>query len=535
MYLADHEKETYTTALEIAFDLYDLTSDRSYISIMYDIIARAKAAVLRNEIRENEILAASGINDTLFNRQTELSAGIAAYNRLILEESQQLNPDSAKISLWKDDLFEMNRQMEKVTEYINLEYPGLRDFITKTKPLSINEIQKEIDRNITIIDYFISNQYNEGERVLFMFIINYDNIYFRKFSVDSLFTLNAEIIKNHKVPSRGKGEYLKYTGSLNYMYKNLVLPAEDLITGNRLIIIPDEEISWLPYEAFLKVPPPAQKYDYENLSYLVRDYAISYGFSSSLLFSRNKLPISGVKISAFSPHYGSSESSDSVTGNLPFADLEVQMILKRFRGKYHQGSMATETNFREATTHPSIFHLSMHSITDTLNSRFSWLAFDAENDTLEDGNLYNYEISLMRLRSPMVVLSACNSGSGTLYHGEGLMSMARSFILAGASSVIRTSWEVNDETSSVIITSFYKYLSLGKPKDKALQKAKLDYLENTSPTFSDPYYWAAYQIQGNTSPVVRSKLWIVIVVLLVSVGLISAYLIRRRISDARSL
>ncbi len=79
------------------------------------------------------------------------------------------------------------------------------------------------------------------------------------------------------------------------------------------------------------------------------------------------------------------------------------------------------------------------------------------DDTVDDGKLYNYEISLSRLRSPMVVLSACNSGTGTLYHGEGLMSLARGFILAGASSVIRTAWEVNDEVSADIISRFYQF------------------------------------------------------------------------------
>ena len=58
---------------------------------------------------------------------------------------------------------------------------------------------------------------------------------------------------------------------------------------------------------------------------------------------------------------------------------------------------------------------------------------------LKTAGFFNYEISLSRLKSPMIVLSACNSGSGTLYHGEGLMSLARAFILAGASSVVMTS------------------------------------------------------------------------------------------------
>ena len=111
---------------------------------------------------------------------------------------------------------------------------------------------------------------------------------------------------------------------------------------------------------------------------------------------------------------------------------------------------------------PAIFHLAMHTVSDSTNSRYSYMLFDTHNDTLEDGRLYNYEISLSRLKSPMVVLSACNSGTGTLYHGEGLMSLARGFILAGASSVIMTSWAVNDEISADIISGFYHSLAIRK-------------------------------------------------------------------------
>jgi CHAT domain-containing protein len=198
--------------------------------------------------------------------------------------------------------------------------------------------------------------------------------------------------------------------------------------------------------------------------------------------------------------------------------------------------MATETAFRSAIRDPAIFHLAMHSVTDTVNSNYSWLAFDTDSDTVEDGRLYNYEISLIRIKSPMVVLSACNSGTGTLYHSEGLMSMARSFTLAGASSVVRTSWEVNDETSAGIIINFYHYLSRGMKKDEALRQAKIDYLEGSPPSYSDPRYWAAYEVLGDNSPVRRRDFKIIAMVLatVVFACVIVFYFKRRRIFPARS-
>jgi CHAT domain-containing protein len=163
--------------------------------------------------------------------------------------------------------------------------------------------------------------------------------------------------------------------------------------------------------------------------------------------------------------------------------------------------------------------------------------FDTHNLNPEQGKLYNYEISLTRIKSPMVVLSACNSGSGTLYFGEGLMSLARGFTLAGASSVIKTAWDINDESSASIMKIFYLYLSKGKEKNVAMRLAKLDYLKNSSPESKNPYYWAAYEVLGDTSPVTRgvNVLLICAVLALIISGGLFIYLRRRKIFSERSL
>jgi len=201
--------------------------------------------------------------------------------------------------------------------------------------------------------------------------------------------------------------------------------------------------------------------------------------------------------------------------------------------------MATESNFREAVKQPAIFHLAMHSLSDSADTRYSYMMFEHGTDSLNDGKLYNYEISINRIKSPMVVLSACNSGTGTLYHGEGLMSLSRGFILAGASSVIKTAWEVNDEASAAIITRFYFHLSKGKPKDVAMQLAKLDYIKSSPPVYSNPYYWAAYEVLGDSSKIVRRNMFtnliIVSLIVIMAGGLLFIYFRRRSISADRSL
>ena len=535
IYLSENEKETTITAIGIAGALQSLTGDRSLTERMYTIAINEKAAVLRNEIKENDFYLSPGIPDSLSRLRSNFASNIAAYNKMIMDESLKTLPDNNKISLWKDAVFDMTRKMEQISADITRTYPEYDDLLGKTEPPGLAEIQKKLDSNETILDYMISSQHTDGHPDLYIFVITRKNLKILKLNPDTSFSKYAQILNNYHY-GYSPGTYTDQTDALYYMYINLIKPAEGFFAGKRLIIIPDDEIGWLPFDAFLFNKSDSNRRDWDGMRYLVHEYTISYSYSSSMLKNTGSRKSKTRNVFAFHPNYQDPGINRGSTGNLPGAADEIESIYKFFRGIKFSGSQASEANFINVISEPVIFHLAMHGISDTVNSKYSYLLFDTQSDTLSDGKLYNYEISVSEIRSPMVVLSACNSGKGTLYHGEGLMSLARGFTLAGASSVVRTAWEVNDKTSAMIMTRFYHYLSMGKHKDEALRLSKLDYLKEIPPAFSGPYYWAAYELMGNTTPVVtkRSSL-LLIISLIAGTGIILCYLRRRRIFSDRSL
>jgi CHAT domain-containing protein len=543
IYLAENEKETFFFATELANALFDLTGDESDVVLMYSIAQKAKASVLRNEITQNDLFYASAIPDSLRNRHNMLSGDISAYNNLILQEMRKKDPDNKKISLWKDALFDMNREFEMAEEKINTKYPEYHELLKRTEPVTIDQIRKKLTNNEIVIDYLLSNKYNEGKRKLYIFTITKDRLNFRKENLDSLFSANTVIIQQHDIASQSAasagGQFKDYTGALYFMFENLIRPVEGDLKGKRLIIIPDEEIARLPFDAFLVAEPGPGQSDYEGLHYLIHDYSISYRYFSSLL-AKTAYKLSGKEmVYAFAPDYSNKGISPENPDQLRRAGDEINAVLKLMRGQKYTGPEATVSNFMKVLKDQAIIHLAMHSSLDSANSKYSYLMFEPDCDD-KDGRLYNYEISLKRIKSPMVVLSACNSGTGTLYHGEGIMSLARSFILAGASSVVRTSWEVNDETSAAIISDFYLYLSKGKAKDEAMRMAKLDYLKTNPPVYTNPYYWAAYEVLGDNSPVLsnnRESALIILMIIITAAGgvALAFYLRRRKTFSARSL
>ncbi|MEM7583847.1 MAG: CHAT domain-containing protein [Acidobacteriota bacterium] len=110
--------------------------------------------------------------------------------------------------------------------------------------------------------------------------------------------------------------------------------------------------------------------------------------------------------------------------------------------------------------------------------------------------------------SPLVSLSACDSGLGKETSGDGMIGLTRAFQYAGARSVMASLWSVSDQSTAELMIRFYKHLLSGLTKDEALRAAQLEFIRSpvkmedlngkkVSQDFSAPFYWAAFQIYGD--------------------------------------
>lgn len=117
----------------------------------------------------------------------------------------------------------------------------------------------------------------------------------------------------------------------------------------------------------------------------------------------------------------------------------------------------------------------------------------------DDGYLLAMEVANLDLEgAKLVVLSACQTGLGEIKRGEGVFGLKRSFILAGAESLVMSLWNVPDEETKDLMVDFYNgFLSGGKDKRQALRDAQLKILKSgPGGSYRHPYYWAAFQYIG---------------------------------------
>jgi CHAT domain-containing protein len=181
------------------------------------------------------------------------------------------------------------------------------------------------------------------------------------------------------------------------------------------------------------------------------------------------------------------------------ARKEAAYVAETMGGKFYENSHARESVFKNESGKYDIIHLAMHTLLNDKDPMRSTLIFSRADDSPEDGNLKTYEIYGIPLKAKMVVLSSCNTGTGLLYSGEGILSLARGFIYSGSQSVVMSMWEIEDKSGTEIVEMFYENLKKGYTKNTALKKARIDFLENADQLRSHPYFWSALVVYGNNS------------------------------------
>jgi CHAT domain-containing protein len=200
---------------------------------------------------------------------------------------------------------------------------------------------------------------------------------------------------------------------------------------------------------------------------------------------------------------------------LNFNNKEINDVKKILgTGAVYIGKDATEERFKKDASKYRIIHFATHGMANDRDPDFSLLAFTEIRDSIENEFLYVSDLYNLKLNADLVVLSACETGLGEIRRGEGVISLARGFSYAGAKSIFTTLWSVNDQSTAMIIESFYKYLKEGKEKDEALHLAKSDFIKSADNNRAHPFLWAPYILIGDSSVInlSNSKLWIYITV-----------------------
>jgi len=548
LFLTENVRNTFIKTIHTNLHLFSSTGNLKFKEAAFSYAEKSKSSILLASVRDLEAKISGGIPDSLQKLEKDIKAKIVVYDNHIYEERLKKNPDLKKIKLWDEKLFDSKQKLDELVSQLEEDYPKYYNLKYDNKVLELSGIQKKL-QNRAMIEYTLSDS------ILYTFVVRNDFFEIYEQAIDSSFFQYIddirESVNSNDFANHNSKNFKDYVIAAYQLYQKLIFPIDDVIKERELIIIPDDKLGYIPFESLITSFPDTSRMDYRKLTYLIKDYLINYSYSATILFDESLVfkRKSNKKLLAFAPTYQNKEEInnneyivsrglDDYLIPIPGVKEEITNIEKILKAKIFEGLDATEKNFKNQCSEYDILHLAMHTIIDDENPMFSRLVFTINNDdTVDDGFLNTYEIYNMNLTARMAVLSACNTGTGRLQRGEGIISLARGFIYAGVPGIVMTLWSVEDKSGAEIMTAFYKYIKEGFTKNEALRKAKLDYLNEANAIKAHPYFWSAYVNIGNTDSLIeqsflKKNIYFIVPVILILI--ISSYIILRKVKKKKA-
>ena len=528
--LAEKGSEIYEEAIEVALALFRHTKRPEYVNRAFFFAEKGKAAVLIDAMLESNARQYAGIPDSLLEREKDQRILLAHYERsLKSEKAKGEASDTEKIARWEESTFALKSKHEALIKKLEDEFPEYYQL----KYTNFVALPDDV-RNQILTDDDVLIEYVLGNDSLYVFTITEDKTNVTAIQNDS--TLQGDITRYREgIIERSRSDFMPASYAV---YQKLIEPVSHIISKKRnWIIIPDGILNTIPFEALISSEANV-KADYYTLPFVIRDHSIRYTYSSTLELNQRRRKDFRSKSKedtrlsikkdflAFAPVFkegisrksrggqvlGSIRSDTSGTktwGYLPKSEDEVTSIESLFRKRYglwgrffgdnattYLHKKASEATLKSSNLYAHRYlHFATHGIINENVPELSGIVLSADTSGGQDGVLHLGEIYNLELDADLVVLSACQTGTGKVIKGEGLMGLTRGFMYAGADALLASLWPVEDTSTSVIMKSFYADKLSGSSTAEAIRSAKLSMI-GKDPVWSSPFYWAGFILVG---------------------------------------
>jgi len=489
-----------------------LMNAEEHIEEAFALADQNKSALLLQATQSADIYRIGNLPDSLAEQDKKL---LKKQSRL--QAKLQENRPKAQKETLRDALNNVNIKIDALSSKIKEGYPKYYELKYQQASTETKEVQALLDDKTALIEYVIVEEgvhifkIQEGQAQWLRHIV-------AKKELDKNIRALHEVLSSYRSLMKDeKKSYQRFIRLAHWFYQNLLEPVlQDNAQIEHLVIVPDGELGHLPFETFLVEQAPQEFTPYKELHYVLDDYKVSYNYSAALWKqnkeesnTQNNGQMLGVAAdytlelpNNLSPlRLPSDQDLRAILNPLPAAKKEIEGLQEKFEGLFVFGTEASEKLVKQKAADYAILHFAVHGVLDNRRPVLSSLAFSEDGDSVENNFWQAHEISKMDLNANLVVLSACETGYGRFEQGNGIASLARSFMYAGAPALIVSLWQVNDYATAVIMENMYKNLAAGQPKDEALRQAKLQYVDMAVGVAGHPAYWSPFIQIGSTAPV----------------------------------
>lgn len=478
----------------------------------FNLVEASKARALLEELTQASENLDEQLSDDVRLKKQQLMDQIEHYQGQMdttqnPEQQKKLNSELRDAEL--EYAAFMNELRATNPNYKKLNYPS---------PITAEQAQQLVADDTAILEYAF------GNNALLVFLVTNEKILMKRVNVtegggDSQQITSLVQQFRDKILAHAPSNQLK--AQSDSLVRHLIDPFQkELSAYSNLIIIPDQALAYLPFEALSL-----------NNRYLVEQFNVKYAPSFttfSLLKKRdNQNPHQREMLAVAGSNFGGSSNTlnrGEAFAPLPATLAEVDSIATKFSDAeiLKQGNYEEEFIKENLRKNFRFVHLATHGIIDEDHPNLSGLALSSppeEASDKNDGLLRSSEIYQLSINSDMIVLSACNTGMGKMVKGEGILGLQRSFFYAGVPTVSVSLWSVYDRSTAYFMDQFYTFfLETSQEMDsplalkswlrwagwdqsvpfgaaaRAMRQAKLQMIDH--PLYNHPIYWAPFIVVG---------------------------------------
>ena len=534
-------------------DYVDLLLAQDRPDRAFEVLEHFRARTLLEMLSAAHVNIQRGVDRNLLERERSLQADITGKSNYRIRLMGQ-NHTEEQIDALDKEIAEFLSQYQEIEAQIRAGSPSYAA-LTQPQPLTAKQVQKHLlDRDTLLLEYLLGPERSHLFLLSATTLTSYELPRRAEIEEQARFIHTLLTARNRMIPGEAanqrqarlklaQSQCAKAAAALGRM---LLSPVAREISGKRLLIVTDGALAYIPF-AMLPSPENSQ----HSVPLAVNHEIVNLPSASVLAALRQqqlgrppapkavavladpvfgqddvRVDINGVEAtrSAAGPHNRQDLSDESLSRatdllvrsagdvginsrgglhlhRLPFSRLEANAIAavvpvdQAMQALDFRASRATATSPDLAQYR--IVHFATHGLLDSRHPELSGLVLSLvdKNGKPQNGFLELQDIYNLNLSADLVVLSACETALGKEVDGEGLVGLTRGFMYAGATRVVASLWKVSDVGTANLMGRFYKAMKeKGLPPSAALRAAQIEMWRQQR--WSDPYYWAAFEIQG---------------------------------------
>ena len=445
----------------------------------FDYLNRAKSKKLQDSLRLSSMKSDDKAVQALLEKASSAENKLKAVTAQ--RESEQAKPkdqqDKVKLENLSRVVASTQAECFRLSEQIKASNPNFDKFMT-VKPDALKKAQRSIPPEVMLVQYAPL-----GEE-LYVFLVTKTSMKIAIAPGKPADLFKKILAMRKQITSGETGAPL--TKTLTSLYDTLIAPIEaDLAPVKVIAFIPNGLLYYLPMQALAKKDAGGE------VRYLIEEKQIVY------------LAGSDVMGAVQAPDEEKSREGMVAFGNptgadLPSAEEEVKEIAKVYPAtEVFSGSEVTKKAVvAEEMLAKRIVHFATHGRLDSSEPLKSYIQL-AANDSPELSQLTLGEVGGLAFNKvDLVTLSACETAVGEKEpDGAELTTLAHTFTVAGATTVLASLWSVGDDSTKEFMVEFYRQLAAGQSKSAAVQSAQIKMLKN--PKYSRALYWAPFVLMGD--------------------------------------